>query len=226
MSFLRTLERTSFKKIIAITFLVGVGLAMPVTVWVSQQQTKLASKAMFEKPEIIKPIKKYGSPSQNEPRIDLVWPFLGKEGDAVLIEGENFGDNPQDRQLKLANKVISEENINQWTPQLIEFILPPGATSGTVSFKVAGKDASWPYWFTVYNLQTKTQVTENNDVVRVLNAPPNTKIEIIFSTKERLETTEVASFNVPSDRTIMSVEVKDKQGNHLPFFVEPEEFNF
>lgn len=226
MSFLRKLEKISFKNLLAVTFLIGLGLAAPITVWVSQQKTQLSSKAAFEKPEIIKPVKIYGNPSAGEPKIDLVWPFLGKKGDAVLIEGENFGNNPQNKQLFFGGRPVSEDLIHQWTPELIEFVLPDNALSGTLSLNVDSKTAVWPYWFTVYDLDTNIQITENNDIVRALNAPEGAMMEIFFSDGSKISSFELGAVSVPSDKTIISVTLKNSQDQSIPFFVEPAEFNF
>jgi len=226
MKILQTLEKISFKKIVSFTFLAAIVLSIPVTVWVSQQETKLASKAYFEKPEVIKPIQKYGAPPSGEPRIDLVWPFLGKPGDAVLIEGENFGENPRDKKLIFSGQLVPETDINRWTPNLIEFLVPQGSNSGLISLETGGKTAGWPYFFTVYNLQTKIQVTENNDILRIINAPQGTKIEVFFTDGGQLISDQPQAIRLPSDKTIVSVLVKNSQDHLLPFFVEPEEFGF
>lgn len=226
MSILNKLEKISFKKLLSIIFVAGLALAAPIVVWTSQQETKLEGRAFFEKPEIIKPVQKYGSPSQGDPRIDLVWPFLGKVGDAVLIEGGNFGDNPQNKQLRVGNQVVPEEKINQWTNELIEFTIPPGSVSSLVNLQVAGKAVSWPYLFTVYQVETNLQVTEDNDIVRAINAPAGAKMEIIFSDKSKMESDQLNGTRVPSDKTIMTVIVKNQAGNPIPFYVEPDEFGF
>lgn len=226
MNLLQSLERISFKKLVGYSFLAVIALAVPISVWVGQQKTQLAGRAEFEKPSVIKPIKKHGPPSEGTPRIALVWPFLGKIGDAVLIEGENFGQNPKDKQLLINNQIVPEDDINQWTPELIEFLIPKAALSGTISLQVARKKASWPYLFTVYSLQTKIQVTEKNDIVKVINASPETKMEIFFSDGEKMESDQLDGTSIPSDKTIISVAVKDKSGKPIPFFVEPSEFGF
>ncbi len=226
MNIVQKLDRFSFKKIIGATALLIMVLAIPVTVWVSQQETRLASRAEFEKPALIKPVTRYGPLSPGEPRINLVWPFLGKVGDAVLIEGENFGDNPENKQLSIGNVAVGEDKINRWTPNLIEFIVPQNSFSSSISLTVGGKKASWPYLFTVYSLNTKIQVTENNDIVTVLNAPEGSILEIHFSDGEKTESTNLNATLIPADKVILTVLVKDKNNNPLPFFVEPEEFNF
>jgi len=226
MSFLKTLQRTSFKQIAALTLVAGLVLATPVTVWVSQQETKLASQAFFEKPDPIVPVEKHGNPPKDQPQISLVWPFLGKPGDAVLIEGKNFGDNPKNRKIVVNNKQVPEEYIHKWEPNLIEFLVPEGAKSGNIYLEAGGKRADWKYFFTVYYLDTQVQVTEKDDIVDVLKANPKNKVEIFFSDGEKIESDKMENIKVPGDKTIVSVIVKNSSGNPIPFFVEPEEFGF
>ncbi|PIS08929.1 hypothetical protein COT75_04235 [Candidatus Beckwithbacteria bacterium CG10_big_fil_rev_8_21_14_0_10_34_10] len=226
MKILKTLENTPFIKIIGYTLLIAVALATPVTVWVTQQETKLASKAYFEKPKIVTPIKKYGSPSEGNPRIDLIWPFLGKIGDAVLIEGENFGNNPNNKKLFLNKFEIPEENLLRWTPELIEFTLPDNASSGNIGLQIGAKGASWAYPFTVYTLQTQVQITENNDIIQVFNAPKGAKLQVFYQEGSEMESNQLNHIQVASDKTIISLLLKDENNQSIPFFVEPEEFGF
>lgn len=226
MNFLQKLEQTSLSKILAVTFFAGIVLATPVTVWVAQRQTQLAGRAMFEKPEVVKPVKIVGAPSEGEPKIDLVWPFLGKMGDAVLIEGQNLGNNPQDKKLFVANQLVAEEKIERWTEELIEFLVPEGAVSGNIHLEVGGKKAFYPYFFTVYGLETKVQASESSDIVRVINAPLEGKLEIFFSDGQKMESDQLEGVRVPADKTIISILLKNKAGSPVSFFVEPEEFGF
>lgn len=226
MSILQTLEKISFKTIIGASVVIVIAVAIPLTVWVSQKQTQLEGRAFFEKPEVIKPVKKFGAPSQGEPHIGLVWPFLGKIGDVVLIEGANFGDNPQNKRLSLGNQLVTESNIVRWTPTLIEFVIPTGSISSYLNLQVASKPASWPYLFTIYSLDTKIKVTENNDIVRVLNSSAGTKMEIYFSDGTKIESTQVEGTPVPGDKTILTVVIKNKDDSPIPFYVEPDEFGF
>jgi hypothetical protein len=228
MNLLKYLENISFQKLTGITILAAITLAIPVSVWVAQQQTKTQSKAYFEKPEPIVPEKKYGSPSEGSPQITLVWPFLGKTGDSVLIEGSSFGNNPVNKSLFIGNTKIKEEDIIKWTPSLIEFVVPQNLNPGSyqnLNLSIAGKGAVWDFPFTVYTIETKTQVTENNDVVKVLNPPSQGQVEIYFK-DEVIESPDFKATPVPSNKTIISVLVKDKNNNPLPFFVEPAEFGF
>lgn len=226
MNFLKSINQLSFKKLTGITFLVALVLAIPISVLVVQQQTKYGSKAYFEKPQPIVPGKKYGSPSEGNPQITLVWPFLGKVGDSVLIQGKNLGNNPVDKSLKLGNQKVAEEKILRWTPELIEFLIPPEAQQGPISLIVVNKSATWNFPFTVYTLETKVQVTENNDIVKVLKGPAAGKAEIFFRDGEKIESDQFGGISIPSDKTIISVLVKDKNNSPVAFFVEPREFGF
>ena len=228
MKILRTLNEISWKKLISLTFIIAILLAIPVSVFVVQQQTRLSSKAYFPKPEPIIPTKQYGLPSQGEPEITLVWPFLGKVGDSVLIEGVNLGENPISKALFVSNVPVPEEDILRWTPTLIEFVLPQSSLSGLIRLEVAGKTAAWSFPFTVYNLETKIQVTENNYILRVINPPAgdNVKIKIYYANGEVMESNQFKNINLATDKKIISVEIIDNNLNSLPFFVEPEEFGF
>lgn len=226
MSLLSSFNNLSFKKLTSMAMLLAIFVAIPVTVYVVQQQTRLDSKAFFEKPKPIVPKKIYGAASEGQPEITLVWPFLGKVGDAVLIHGKNLGNNPIDKTLKVGSQTATEQEINKWTPELIEFTIPQGSSFGPISLSVSGKEASWGFPFTVYDLDTLPQVTENNDVVKALNAPAGATLTIYYNDGSSLESDKMDNTQVASDKTIMSVLVKNSSGQPIPFFVEPTEFGF
>ena len=226
MNIISSLNQISFKKLARFTFLTALVLAVPVSVWVVQQQTKSQSKAFFEKPKPIVIGKKYGQPSSGDPQITLVWPFLGKVGDSVLINGQNLGNNPINKKLVVGGQKVSEEEIIKWKPDLIEFMIPRGSKYGPIRLEVAGKSASWDFPFTVYVLETKTQVTENNDIVKVLKGPAEGKVKIYFSDGEVIESEQFDGVSVAHDKTISSVKIIDRNNQAVPFFVEPDEFGF
>lgn len=228
MNILKFIDQLSFKKIVLLSFVAALVLAIPLSVWVVQQQTRLDSEAFFSQPKPIAPDKKYGPVSAGQPQITLVWPFLGKIGDAVLIYGFNFGNNPLEKTLTIGSRVVPEDDIKKWTPELIEFVIPPNSQSEPISLKVAGKTALWDYPFTVYDLDTKIQVTEKDNIVRVINPPAGAgaKIKLYFRNGDFLESSDFKQTSYPEDKEIISVEIVDANNNSLPFFVEPDEFGF
>lgn len=223
-----TTNSFSLKKLTTAAVLVGLTLAVPVSVWVVKQDTELRSGAYFEKPAPNLPGKNYGLPSDGHPQIDLVWPFLGKVDDAVLIQGQNLGDNPLDKVLKLGGVVVPEEKILRWTPTLIEFQIPPLSSGGlteVISLSVAGKVASWEYPFTVYDTATRAQVSENQDVVTVSGCPGDALLDVYFEDGQTISARVDAPISVPPT-SILTLRLKDASGQLLPFFVEPAEFGF
>lgn len=225
--FLKFFDRISFKNLFALTFVFALLISAPIVVWTTQQQTKSDIGAYFDKPEPIAPEKIYGSLPVGEPQISLVWPFVGKVNDAVLIHGLSFGDNPQEKTLSLGNQIVTEEYIKNWTPELIEFLIPPNSQFGPVSINIAGKQTTWPFPFTVYELETALQVTEKDGLVWIKNASQPVKIILYMDNGEIIENDNPQTgMTYPADKKIVAVEVVDPNDNPLPFFVEPTEFGF
>ncbi len=224
---LKFFDRISFKKLFALTFIVAVVISAPIVVWTAQQQTKSDIGAYFDKPEPIAPQKIYGPIPAGEPQITLVWPFVGKVNDAVLIHGLNFGNNPKEKTLLLGNQRVPEDYIKNWTPELIEFLIPPNSNFGPISVNIAGKQNTWPFPFTVYELATNLQVTEKDGIVWTKNTSQPVKIILYMDDGEVIENDNPQEgMTYPTDKKIVSVKVVDQNNNSLPFFVEPSEFGF
>jgi len=201
--------------------------SVPVVVWTAEQETKTDINAYFEKPDVEALKQAYGLPSAGQPQITLVWPFVGKVNDAVLIYGNNFGQNPKNKQLFVGNQLVPEEYIKQWTPELIEFLVPPASSFGPVHLSIENKNTSWPFAFTVYEVSTLLKVTENNNIVWVKNTSQPVKMTLFFQSNKQMETDKPADgLTYPAEERIISVKVTDANNNPLPFFVEPEEFGF
>jgi hypothetical protein len=226
MNILDQLDQISFGKIIAITFVLALLAVVPVSVWVAQQRTQTQSSAYFGKPEPLTE-EQYGAPPAGEPRISLVWPFVGKPNDAVLIHGTNFGNNPENKSLYVGNQPVTEDLIKSWEPELIEFLIPPESNFGPINLTVAGKGTQWNYPFTVYAMDTQRQVTEKDGIVWVKNPGREVNMTIYFrdgSTQTSNNPTQGVSY--PTEKQIISVQVTDTNNNPLSFFVEPAEFGF
>lgn len=229
MNFIEFFESISFKKLTALTAVLALSLMVPLSVWTVRQETKIQSRAVFEKPEPTIPAEEYGQPSPGQPRISLVWPFLGKTGDAVLVYGENFGKNPEDKSLFLGPYSVPESQINQWTPVLIEFKIPPLLLNGafeSLSLTVAGQKAVWDLPLTVYDVGTKIRVTKPNGELLVSQAPAGSRMTVFFNDGEKMITSDLIKVTLPEGKTIVSLLIEDQNGRALPFFVEPREFNF
>jgi len=227
MNFITFFESISFKKLFGLTIALALCLAIPISVWVAQKPTNITKKAYFEKPT--PPVKQFGRPSAGEPQITLVWPFLGKTGDAVLITGINFGNNPQAKTLYLDNLPVTENEIVRWTPDLIEFKIPASAPSivfETISLSVTGRNAYWRYPFTVYDQTTKIQAVESGRILKIINPPAGGELEIFFSDGTKIDSTHLTGVTIPEGKTVISLVIRDNGELPISFFVEPDEFGF
>lgn len=221
----KQIDQVSFKQIFSFSVIIAILIAIPITVWTAQQKTETQSSAYFGKPEPVK--QEYGNPPSGNPQISLVWPFVGKVEDAVIIQGNNFGNNPKNKKLYLGNTLVPEDFIKDWQSNEIVFHVPPDSQFGPIKMDISGKQDTWTYPFTVYSTLTKMQVTENNGVVWVKNNTKPVTMTIFFRDGEQMKSDNpTRGINYPQEKQILSVEVTDKDGNRLPFYVEPSEFGF
>ncbi|MFC1600600.1 IPT/TIG domain-containing protein [Patescibacteria group bacterium] len=230
MNFKKTIEKTSYKTLFGAAIVFAMVLMIPITVYLNQQETKIVSEAYFEKPKPPSPTPtQYGEPSFDTPQITLVWPFLGKVGDSVLIHGTNFGDNPRDKSLVLGSQVISEKSVISWTPELIEFSVPTGTREGTfelINLTVTGQKTTWNHPFTVYSQNTKVQVKKPDNHLQILNGSNIGKIVIDFGDGTQTETKLSSRIPLSEEKTIVSLKILDQNDTSVPFFVNPIEFGF
>ena len=225
MNILKQIDQISFKQLLGFSIIIALLAAVPITVWTTQQETETQSSAYFEKPDPIK--KEYGSAPQDNPEISLVWPFVGKINDAVIIQGNNFGNNPKNKTLYLGNIQVKEEYIKDWQPKEIVFHIPPRSSFGPISINIEGKKDSWTLPFTVYKTTTSTQVTEKDGIVWVNNNPIPVDLSLFMQDGQKIDSDNPElGVTYPQDNQIISVQVTNKRGIPLPFYVEPSEFGF
>lgn len=230
MNLLNYIDRISFKKLFGITVFVGLLISVPTTVWLVQQKTHLIGEAYIQKPvPLTSPKPSYGPLPAEEPKITLVWPFLGKAGDVVFIQGENFGMNPRDKELKFAGIKVSEEKIVNWQNKQIEFLIPEGVKVGGVEIRLGTKKVAWNFPVSIYDLSTTTQIIKKGNKLQVIKGPAKGKITYWMEDHEKLEA-EVAGtseIEVPADgRDVLSLLLYDDKGKLVEFFVEPDDFGF
>ena len=230
MSFLSYIDQISFKKLFGITVFIGLLISVPTTVWLVQQKTSLIGEAYIQKPvPLTSPKPSYGPLPAGEPKITLVWPFLGKVGDVVFIQGENFGMNPKDKELKLAGIKIPEEKIINWQNKQIEFLIPENARVGGVDIRLGNKKVTWNFPVSIYDLSTTTQIVKKGNKLQVVKGPAKGKITYWMEDHEKLEAKVegTKAIEVPADgRDILSMLLYDGKNKLVSFFVEPDDFGF
>ena len=122
MSLLNFINQLSFKKLTAASLIITLMAAIPVSVYVFKQQTKLGSKADFNKPEPIVPGKKYTSEiyikgvlSKGKIAVSIVWyKYWGWE------------------EVGRTSLIITEGNYEDWTRFWTQGVAPAEATTANL----------------------------------------------------------------------------------------------
>ena len=232
MSFLKTLDKFSFKKIFSLGFLLVVALSIPATVLLLGQQTRLSSQAKIEKPPIV-PIEKqdYGPPPLAPVEVTRIYPFLGKTGDEVVLLGKNFGLNPKDKFLSLNNIAVEEEKIEIWQDNLISFFLPEGVSSGMIKIRAGSFTWESSQPFVIYDANTPTKVQKNGQTLAIVSPLNITQAKYKLVNQSGAKEVQVAMesniFSFVTDPGEIEYLLLYNQVNQLvPFYVNPIEFDF
>lgn len=241
MSFLNQLDQLSYKKIISIGLFLALFFAVPITVLLVQQKTRLASRAAYVKPSPvaiamnITEVEKGPVPVE-PPEIGRVFPFLGKAGDIVFIQGKNFGNNPLVKSLKFNGVSIKDREIAVWENDLVQFTLPTGAKSGIVELSTGEYPISKGYPFTVYDRNTKAKLKKKGNLVIGINveAVDHIKAWLGDDTHVIPVTGAVPAAAAAGERPILdtggeeilSVVLYNKANQIISFYVDPVEFGF
>lgn len=222
-------------KLFTIVLFLFVTVSIPVTTYLVQQETKTESEASFELPvSLINNAVQIAdqtdtSVSTGVPVITLVWPFLGKVGDAVAIYGHNFGYDPANYLLFFGPTVISEENILQWSPEQICFLipdLPVGQLAGQITVMAVGASSVWEKPFMIYDVSTEMQVMKPSTAIVTDNVPETFLIQVYLDDNSVISAYPEKTTEIPLGRSVVSLLVKNEQGVSQPFFVEPDDFDF
>jgi hypothetical protein len=234
MSILNFIDRFSFKQILSVAILLAILFAVPTTVWLVSQQTKLYSAAHKENlPEgYLAEEEPLGSPSQNPPQVQWVKPFLGKVDDVIIITGKDFGQNPPVKAIYFGSVKADPRDIIKWHDDMIEVMVPDGATSGSITIEEGDKKSSFALPFTIYNTGTQTKVYWQGNSMILENGMNVASAKVLFSDGQgqeaKLEKPQMQTVLFPNlpTKDISHLALYDAGGNLVPFFVNPVDFGF
>ena len=233
MNLLSFIDRFSYKQILSVAILLALLFALPTTIWLVNQQTKLYSSAHKENlpPGYFVESEPFGAPNPNPPKIEGIRPFLGKVDDVVLISGKDFGQNPQNRKILFGGVLADEKDILRWHNDLIEVMVPLGAVSGLVTVVDVDKQDTFGLPFTVYSPQTKTRVFWQGNNLAMESGFDVSRANVVLANGQSQEkqigekqSITVLWENFP--REIVNLSLYDTSGQLLPYFVNPTDFGF
>ena len=237
-SVLRSFDQLSFRTIISIAFFIAILFAVPVGVYLVQQQTRINSRAAYEKPKLASEPKATPGPIPSQPPIlGRVFPWVGKKGDIAWIQGKNFGTNPIEKKLVIGGVIITDNDIAAWDDTLIQVFIPDNApVTGRVELTVGSypKQISQPY--TLYDHSTKVKLHKVNNLITADNASEVVKATIwtgddTIPTQEhqvdvQFEAGKQTNIFDTQGLPLLALLLFDKNNRAVSYYVDPVEFDF
>ena len=234
MALLNFIDKFSFKQILSIAIVLALLFAIPTTVWLVRQQTRLYSSAHRSNlpPEYEYVEEPFGQASENPPIIYKISPFLGKIDDIVIISGTDFGQNPRNRAIYFGGMKADEQDILKWHNDVIEVMVPEGAVSGQVTVAEGDKQDTYAYPFIVYSGAVKTKVYWQGNNLMIKNGQMVKRATAVAGGGEVVEgevslgQSDGALLPELPNKNISNLALYDGAGNLVPFYVDPLDFGF
>ena len=216
-----------------------VASGLPLWMYVANQKTNIISKAVAptSTPSVL-PSPTDGSIPTNPPTLTRVYPWIGKVGDTIVIEGTHFGTYPKNRQLTIAGQLVSDDQISSWTDTQIIASIPSGPIQGTPLTLTIGtypSIESIPLVF--YDASATVRLTKTNTIISASGltgtvtitlytqneTPLNSKREITITAKPNEPT---VLFTLQPSEEISSLIITNEKGTIIPYSLNPTEFGF
>lgn len=240
--------RTCIEKLHTLSYktvaMIGVGLTLlsilPVLLYVTQQQTRTVSQATAPTPtEMISSVPTSGPIPDQPPLITRVYPWVGKVGDAIVIEGAHFGNFPQNHTLTIAGQPVSDEAITSWEDTQIITSIPPNSQQGGVAaVRISSYPTAISQALALYDETATIQLTQQDSTVTAIGlTEPVTVILVTSSDKGKSLNTEKLTispsssdqtplFSLKDNEEILSLLLQNDAGIILPYSLNPTDFGF
>ena len=237
------LNQLSYPTILFIASCVTVACVLPLWIYIARQQTRLATKAVETAPLVVlvKPTPVTGPVPTNPPTITRVYPWVGKAGDVIIIEGKNFGVYPKNRRLSIGGAVVPDTTISDWQDSRIEAIIPSNPQQGgvvAVRIDTHPIAESTPLAFydetAIVRLRKQGAVIAGEGLSGIIHVSVWTANGKSFgSAQDKRETTITAKpnekttlFTLSPNEEILSLLLSDEKGPLIPYSLNPTEFGF
>ena len=238
MTFFDSINRLSYVKIVAMGVFLALLFGMPATILLVQQQTKIDSRA-YKKPEQMISVEKepFGPIPAQPPEIDRAFPWVGKIGDIIWLQGRNFGHNPAVKSLKIGGIEVKEDQITGWRDDQIQAIIPVGVKqAGVLEVKVGHHPASSSLPMVIYDQETKIKLVKRGNIIIALNGSQIVKVKAWIGDENT--PTEMGEGEIKAQpgketpifdtrgKPLLTLLLFDRENNILPYYVDPTEFGF
>jgi hypothetical protein len=237
MSVLNSIDRISYGKIISLGVFLALLFGVPTTVLLVRQRTQITSRA-YQKPEIMVESNEPPGPIPTQPpRIGRVFPWVGKVGDVIWVQGFDLGNSPASKNLTIGGVAITEADIAGWRDDQIQAIIPAGTKQGgIVEVRVGNHPVSRSLPIVLYDRNTKIKLIKRGNLILALNGGEIAKVQAW--TGDENTPTQFVEGEIqgnPGGETpvfdtaglpMLTLLLFDRNGTILPYYVDPVEFGF
>ncbi|MCJ7826438.1 IPT/TIG domain-containing protein [Patescibacteria group bacterium] len=244
------LSQLSYPTVFFIASCLTVVSVLPLWIYISGQQTRFATKAVetasVVPSSILTPTD--GPVPENPPTITRVYPWVGKAGDVIIIEGKNFGNYPKNRRLSIGDAIVADTDISSWDDTRIQAIIPDSPKEGgTVALRINAYPIVESLPLIFYDQTATIRLRKQGAIVSVEGVSGEIRATLFtqngkpfgspstssgFAQGER-EITITAQpnekttlFTLSPNEEILTLLLADEKGAYIPYSINPIEFGF
>jgi len=229
------LNQLSFSAVLFIASGLALVAILPLWIYIARQQTASMTRAVSQTSlaPTAKPTPTNGPVPANPPIITRVYPWVGKAGDVIIIDGKNFGRYPSNRRLSVGGIIIPDRSIVNWSDTQIETVIPQNPQQGMpVSLRIDTYPIVDSAPLVFYDEKATIRIRKQNDIISVSGITGSVNATL-FTPGGKRETTatgtaqeSVPLFTLAPAEEILSILLTDGKGTAMPYSIDPLEFGF
>ena len=226
------LNNLSYPTVIFIASCITLISVLPLWIYISGQQTRIVTRAIETTSVVptIRPNPTQGPVPANPPTITRAYPWVGKAGDVIIIEGANFGSYPKNHRLSIGGVVVPDTDISTWENTRISAIIPGGAKQGgTAAVRINTYPIVESLPLVFYDQTAIVRLQKQGAVVSLEGLSGDIRATLYTQNGTR-ETTASGNgqpttlFTLQPSEEIFSLILTDAKGVIIPYTLNPTEF--
>lgn len=235
---LHFIDRRSYIIIIVVALLVGIVVSIPIVFSIKRNSTGGRLTGQFVHPTgvAIAEEQPLGPIPEQAPHMGRVFPWVGKRGDVVWIQGQHFGANPSVKSLRIGGVDVPKAQIMRWYDSEIQAIIPQDAQQGgVVEVSTGTYPTATSLPFVLYDTDTTMQIVKRGTTLFIHGGTAATKALIWTGDETRPVESQSVSLTPSQEdvfltdthgKPLLTVLLYDATGTVLPYYVNPQEFGF
>ncbi len=234
MKWLEKINQLSLPTVLFIASSLTVVSVLPLWLYASTQATRTSTRAVgtLNTPTPTQPAPTEGPIPTQAPVISRVYPWVGKPGDSIVIEGTHFGTYPHNRRLAIGDVLLPDTHVTSWSDTQIEAIIPQQPKQGgTVQLRIDTYPVTESLPLTFFDASARLKLRKNDRVIRLEGAKEPLQATLWTSSGKRevpipLQSDQTPVFTLAENEAILSVLITNAQGQAMAYSFNPSEFGY